>query len=99
MLPTLSHVRLQRTIPVGSAPDQPPFERRLRRRNLLVGEASEGGRSPPPSSKWPVLPDAQAPRLQAHDALLEPRRRPRQVDDVVIPAEGVEGGLTAVESR
>ncbi len=25
------------------------FERRLRRRNLLWGEASEGGRSPPPS--------------------------------------------------
>jgi len=31
------------------------FERRLRRRDLLWGEASEGGRSPPPSYLAPVI--------------------------------------------
>src|SRR5262249_7481305 len=33
---------------------RPRFERRLRRRNPLLGGGSEGGRSPPPSKRAPA---------------------------------------------
>ena len=54
--------------PARGVSEKPPFERRLRRRNPLFGEASEGA-EPPPSF---LVAGGVGRRLERHDRRLGP---------------------------
>src|SRR2546422_6260667 len=50
-------------------PRRPPFERRLRRRNLSWGEVPEGGQRPPPgfTPAWPCAEGSCRSRVSPRD--------------------------------